>query len=453
MLKKTNKQKTMMTLFAFSIIFLTLVSVIRMIKEHTYMDTETYYYMQNIRTGDHFSPLSFLSTLQNPEPLIYVTPILLGIFSLFIFYRILLLLELKNQEVIFSMILIILSPSFINTFTSFKTITFIMPLALLFFQSIIKNKHLTSALMVLSVSLFNFLASIPLFLVLTFFVLKSGQSKLKKISLSLLTLLVLIAEYFVLFQNDKPLKFLINDPKFMVSEFGFYTISTFAIILAIIGFFSLLLKKKANLPLLTLSGVTILFLFTSLVLTDTIHIFALFIYLYAGLGAYQIYNHNWDLKLLKTLTIMLLFYGILFSALSSSTMMISSPPGEWEKQSLKIFNSMDYPKAKVLSTPKNGFLIQSELNMPVMLDEYDYYPYDNEKLSEDINTIFYSRDLDQTSVILKNQGIRYIYITPSMKNGEVWTKNDEGLLFILGHSSDFNKILEYRGVEIWRYNR
>ena len=47
--------------------------------------------------------------------------------------------------------------------------------------------------------------------------------------------------------------------------------------------------------------------------------------------------------------------------------------------------------------------------------------------------------------------ISYILITPEMKNGLVWSRNNEGLLYLLKNNPDvFKMIYNNEGVEIWR---
>jgi len=54
-----------------------------------------------------------------------------------------------------------------------------------------------------------------------------------------------------------------------------------------------------------------------------------------------------------------------------------------------------------------------------------------------------------TFTLLRSYNIRYIWITPEMRSGLVWNKDDEGLLFLLKNSETFKKVYSTYGYEIW----
>jgi hypothetical protein len=68
-----------------------------------------------------------------------------------------------------------------------------------------------------------------------------------------------------------------------------------------------------------------------------------------------------------------------------------------------------------------------------------------------LNTLFYSRILVDTQKIFKKYDIKYIYIDDSMKNGKVWSREDQGLLFLLKNSEIFKNIYNSQNIEVWEY--
>jgi hypothetical protein len=68
-----------------------------------------------------------------------------------------------------------------------------------------------------------------------------------------------------------------------------------------------------------------------------------------------------------------------------------------------------------------------------------------------LNKLFYSRDLTKVLNIFNEFKISYIFITPEMKNGLVWSKDNEGLLYLLNtNPNHFSLIYNNNGFEIWR---
>ena len=70
---------------------------------------------------------------------------------------------------------------------------------------------------------------------------------------------------------------------------------------------------------------------------------------------------------------------------------------------------------------------------------------------EDSNNLFYNRSLKETKKLLNKYNISYIWIDNEMKEGLVWTKEKQGLLFSLRNKEIFKNIYSKEGVEIWMY--
>jgi uncharacterized membrane protein len=89
--------------------------------------------------------------------------------------------------------------------------------------------------------------------------------------------------------------------------------------------------------------------------------------------------------------------------------------------------------------------------MPVLLDS-DLNKIDRaEEKYQDTSHIFDSRNMKNTASLLDKYQIRYIFITEEMKQGLVWNKDEEGLIFIMENNEEFIKIFENEKATIYRY--
>ena len=79
---------------------------------------------------------------------------------------------------------------------------------------------------------------------------------------------------------------------------------------------------------------------------------------------------------------------------------------------------------------------------------FEYYPYAEERFNDSLE-IFYSRNLKDTKILLEKYNINYIWIDNKMKNGLVWEKEQQGLLFLFRNNETFNNIYNNQGIEIW----
>ena len=120
-------------------------------------------------------------------------------------------------------------------------------------------------------------------------------------------------------------------------------------------------------------------------------------------------------------------------------------------ESLVYLNERTSPRDVILSHEKYGIYINSIAKRKNFVDiNYAYAPRLDLRLFY-LNKLFYSRDLTKVLSIFNEFKISHILITPEMKNGLVWNKNNEGLLYLLNtNPNHFNLIYNENSFEIWR---
>jgi uncharacterized membrane protein len=160
-------------------------------------------------------------------------------------------------------------------------------------------------------------------------------------------------------------------------------------------------------------------------------------------------KRRWKLKLIKYLTILTIICGLLFSTISYLNRLSTQEPDKSIIASLEWLENK--PTGVVFSHYEKGFWIEHLANKPVIMDAmFDYAPNVGQRYNDSL-TIFFSRNLQITTEILDKYNVTYIWIDKKMKHGQVWEKENQGLLFLLKNSERFKSIYALEGVEIWTY--
>ena len=170
-----------------------------------------------------------------------------------------------------------------------------------------------------------------------------------------------------------------------------------------------------------------------------------------AIGIAYLLKSNWESKLIKELTLIMLLLGLIFSSASFLNSYKNAQPSEEIIDSLKFLKENSEEQDVVLSHFSNGIWINSIASRKNVIDSKTLFaPKINER-NQDVNAIFQSRNLEKTNGLLEKYKINYIYITPEMKKGLVWNSEEQGLLFVLKFTpQDFEKIYKTQGIEIWR---
>ena len=160
----------------------------------------------------------------------------------------------------------------------------------------------------------------------------------------------------------------------------------------------------------------------------------------------RIINRRYDVDLIKTFTLLAIICGFLFSGISYIHRMSFLPPNQEIVESLQWLNKHSNYGDVVLSHYSCGFWISYFAQRTAFSD-------DNDMKNSLSYSIYYGRNLKNLTDVFDQNNIKYVWITDDMKKGMVWSRPDEGLLFLLHNSEKFNKIYSSDNTEIWEYNR
>ncbi|MDO8740142.1 MAG: hypothetical protein Q7J54_01055 [Candidatus Woesearchaeota archaeon] len=398
------------------------------------------------------SKLSFIDV----ELISKIMPFIAGILCIILFYLILKKLNMGIKERFYILLIFIISPIFVYLFVVSNSDAIALLLNLLAFYFFIQDKRMAfilSGLIFATIPFFGlFHALIALLITLPYLSLNKEKRRdfLIIATIIIVLSLVIYLPLLVNFGVPRSISLRQNLLQNFVSDFGSLTgLSIFGILLALAG---LAITWKKNYHYSSFYLIVIM----SFVLSFYADIFRFYInFLVAvssGLCLVYISKMKWQFKLIRNLTVLILVCGLLFSSTSFIARLSAYPPTEEMIKSLEWLNGYDDSANTVLSHYKNGFWIEY-YGKKAVLDKNFYFTPNLLLTYNETETIFYSRNLERTAKLLNKYDVTYIWITPEMKNGEVWSKENEGLLFLFRNKEFFDKIYDENSIEIWQYKR
>ncbi|MEA3430720.1 MAG: hypothetical protein U9R08_05585 [Nanoarchaeota archaeon] len=371
-----------------------------------------------------------------------IIPVVLGFFSLLLFILLLKKLGLDVQKRLLLALILIISPAFIYMTTVSNPHVFALFLGLLgFYLYFTKNvvSKVFAVLLFLILPLFGIIETVMLIvLLLGFYFVKKN----KRI-LFLVVILVLIYMFnfnfgIQLIMQENAIQSSITDLGGMIG-FG-----VFNVLLAIIGFLLTWNFKRQHYTLYLI--ILILFLSVKFLGTMT-NVYLNFIFAYLACLAFsKLLNRRWDSDIIKYLTIFVLISGLLFSGLSYLDRVANAGPNKELVDGLLWLRNNSNTEDIVLSHYSRGFWIEYYSDRTVVADSYTI----NIDALNHSDVIFWSRNLETTKKYLTKYGIDYIFIDSDMKQGLVWSKEEQGLLFLFKNKETFEKVYDLGGVEIWK---
>ena len=379
-----------------------------------------------------------------------IVPFVLGILSVFLFNLILKRFFEEDYKRHVVLLVLVLNPAFIYTFTVSNQHSAAIAFSLAGFYFFMRQGRFS---LVFSLAFFGVVSLFSLFnallvILLLFAYILSRHEFQSRFVVSVL--------FLALFSLAKRLSFFYNysfapDVNFvgnLLSDLGgLIGFGMFTVVLAVYGVCSWWKEK----------GYFIYFFVISLVLMMSLYFIGnvanmylmFFMAVAAGTGFIMLYDSKWNVVAVKNLTLLILVCGILFSSASFMTRLASMDPDPSAVESLVWLSDHAFKDEFVLSHYSNGYLISAISRNPVIADSFINSEYDQRFLYKVQDSIFYSSKLNTVKPLLAAYGVKYVYVTPEMRSGQVWSRPDEGLLFLFTSQSTFRKVYDKDGYEIW----
>lgn len=167
--------------------------------------------------------------------------------------------------------------------------------------------------------------------------------------------------------------------------------------------------------------------------------------LLAALGFLALWEMKWEVEMVRSLSILLIGCGLLFTGLSYLNRAVNSGPFPYQVEAFREL-SQQVPGI-VFSHPDNGFYIEYFSSKQAYLD--GLLSWDDQQKLGTADTLYWNRNLPTATRLLADEKIRYIFIDSEMKSGKVWRREGEGLLFLLEDSMTFERLFTLPGGEAW----
>ena len=404
------------------------------------------FYKDNLVLGGRY-------LVQNPYDFVIITsskflnldldialPFILGIISLFLLKKVLENKGFSDLKKTLVLYVFVFSPIFIFTFTLNNYYSFVIFLNLLGIYLFSKNKTRYSSIcyfLLVFFGVFDFIISL---LILYLFSTKT-KDKIKNV------ILVPVIAFFVYLYFLITVKgFFIPATSFtlkgVITELGSLNgIGMFTLILAISGWLFYWRKNKK----------VLFFIFLMFIVSLSFPKINYFIYpliaLLGGLGINVLFNQKWKLESLKNLTLFIFFLGMLFSVIAYETRILEEQPSD------KILEGLNYLAEEedgvVFSHHSRGLWIEIYSNKTVLLDSNFDGVKNLEEKQSDTQQLFHTYDLSNVKELFKKYNIKYVVVDIGLKNGLVWEKENQELLYLLTDKNSFRKIYSNSEIDIW----
>jgi hypothetical protein len=454
-----KERKYIIMLVLLACILLVTPSTIRMLQHNSYMsNSEAYNNIRIYNQGDtkydslqgRSIPLNIINLIRlndyAKQILFNIIPILLGLLTVALAYLILQKQNISEKIIITIVILIIVSPIFIYTFTDYKIYSFIIFLNMLGLYFLMhENVMFSSATFAIIPFIDPFSGIVTLALLLTYmFSNHKHRTNTKIISIVLLTSVVLSIILNTYYGYNALHMFRFNMHNILTDIGADIGVSFSIVILTTIG---LILLWENGWRTLVTYIILLLFIVASL-FNDTIRIYLNFILMiYAGFAFMYLNKRKWSISIIKKTTVLLIICSIFFSTLVYMTKLTKSEPTPEYVDGLKFIKEQSLPTEVVLSSPVNGYIVEYYTERMVLVDESTKYR-DNKKYV-DMENITSSRNLERTEKMLKEYNIKYIIVDSEF---EPYLIERDGLLFLIETSHKFTSIYKNDRIEVWMYN-
>lgn len=371
-------------------------------------------------------------------------PLVSGLLSVLLVFLISRKLNLSDNETVFIIALFVLSPIFLHKFTTLNPDNFAFPLFLLTVLLYFERYSFFAIIPLVLLSFINPVFSVIFVLFLVMQLLLKNGSKVVNFVLIFVGVTFSILSFFFNLVPEFVSSVTLDDVLIEFGSLSGYSIPL--IILSAVGVFSWWGRRVDK--TLVVSSLFVGFVI-SFFLPDARLVVALGLGVFAGLGINHLISLRWELSEIKNISLMLIFYIILFSSIVTINTQVTQV-NSLEVEAAKFLASLN-SEGVVLSTPDKGFMIEYLSGKQVFLDGNSFRDSDYFDKKSVMDDIFYARLLSDLTSALEDNNIKYLFIHKSMRDGDVWTSRQEGLQFFLVYSENFISLFDNEVVQIYMF--
>jgi hypothetical protein len=374
---------------------------------------------------------------------IYLIISLISIVSILLGLIILKRVGFSNRFTLIFLTLIIVTPTFIFSFSTIAGYTIFLVLLLSGFYFLTNKKnHLLAIIPFILATLIDLISSVILLLLLLIYFYLHNKEKSKE-KIIYLVIFFAIVTFFVFsipltlgpFHQEN----IISD---LISDFGGLSgVSLFTLILALIGLSVTWKRKHYYLAYIILPLILILFIYN----TETIFYLSILTCFFATIGIIELFSKKWNLEILKKFTFLILILGILFSTLTYVDRISETAPTKADLEVLTWVKENLAAEDNIFSIPEKSYFISYYTN------NQPFYQYHQKNVNQAnvTSTIITSTYIDPTFPLLEENNLSIIYI-PEMFRKEF--PEDRGLLFLLKNER-FKLIHSQDNAEVWMFSK
>ncbi|PIY59953.1 hypothetical protein COY95_04340, partial [Candidatus Woesearchaeota archaeon CG_4_10_14_0_8_um_filter_47_5] len=169
---------------------------------------------------------------------------------------------------------------------------------------------------------------------------------------------------------------------------------------------------------------------------------------FVAYGFLVVLKREWELEMIKQLTLVILFCGILFSSISFANRVAVLGPSPEMVDTLSWMRTHVRDEGKMVFTYySNGFWVETLAEKRTYMDPlFAFNPYNISRRYETSEQVFRSRKLDYTQSLLTQENIGYLVFDRSQN---FIKEEDTGLFFLLRNNKTFKKLYSNHSVEVW----
>lgn len=403
---------------------------------------ETYYHLNNQGESVQFydRALTFIIDTIGEKTTLYLLPALLILGSLLLFSNIIKYLLETDAEYFFALLLLLLTPAFLNAHLGLSVVSMVLFFFLLTIYLYLRNSYFYLVSLALFYLFDPFLA---LAFTVILFVRELQQKEYTNVFILFFALLILLSTSFstnihTQILNQDLLSFSINPLfDFFSAEYGF---TLFLLSLGILGL--LRLRKEDSFALF----VATLLLLLSLFYQPARLLGIVVLVVYSAKSANFLLERKWEIPYLGQLVLLLFLCMLIFSTTIFIQAELQQAPQEETLQDLAFIHDLPLTKqAKILTMPSEAEYTTYYTNRSVLASIYRYDDSDEKALE-----LYSSRQFRYIKEEFQKENIALVIVDKKVAN--YLQRPDEGLLFVMKNNDHFKRIYQSKTMNVYYFD-